>query len=127
MNNSLKKSIPVLTLMLVMVSMPNVYAENNIFQNAIQNPTGESATSIFSHSIPADVKGAIPVATASMDDTNSRTLATNALNSIFETIENDIFAKENLDMISENFGDKIFGMISSIISKTLEVSFSLLN
>jgi len=127
MGISLKKSIPVIALMLVMVSIPNVYAENNIFQDAIRNPTADNAHVIFSISIPEDMERIGPIAEMGMNDTDSEILATNAMDLVFDIAENDILGQDNLDRATENFGERIFGMVTRITANAIESSFSLWN
>ena len=127
MGISLKKSIPVIALMLVMVSIPNVYAESNIFQDAIRNPTADNAHVIFSISIPEDMERVGPIAEMGMNDTDSEILATNAMDLVFDIAENDILGQDNLDRATENFGERIFGMVTRITANAIESSFSLWN
>ena len=127
MGISLKKSIPVIALMLVMVSIPNVYAESNIFQDAIRNPTADNAHVIFSISIPEDMERIGPIAEMGMNDTDSEILATNAMDLVFDIAENDILGQDNLDRATENFGERIFGMVTRITANAIESSFSLWN
>ena len=127
MGISLKKSIPVIALMLVMVSIPNVYAESNIFQDAIRNPTADNAHAISSISIPEDMERVGPIAEMGMNDTDSEILATNAMDLVFDIAENDILGQDNLDRATENFGERIFGMVTRITANAIESSFSLWN
>jgi len=127
MNISFKKSIPIIALMLVMVSIPNVYADSDIFQDAIRNPTVDNAHAIFSLSIPEDIERVGPIAETGMNDTDSKILATNAMDLVFDIAENDILGQDNLDRATENFGERIFGMVSRITANAIESSFSLWN
>jgi len=127
MNISFKKSIPIIALMLVMVSIPNVYADSDIFQDAIRNPTVDNAHAIFSLSIPEDIERVGPIAETGMNYTDSKILATNAMDLVFDIAENDILGQDNLDRATENFGERIFGMVSRITANAIESSFSLWN
>jgi hypothetical protein len=68
-----------------------------------------------------------PIAEMGMNDTDSEILATNAMDLVFDIAENDILGQDNLDRATENFGERIFGMVTRITANAIESSFSLWN
>ncbi|QLH06847.1 hypothetical protein [Nitrosopumilus ureiphilus] len=129
--SSAEKIIPIMVvnimLITLLISNANADHQKEFFQDAIRNPTTDNAGAIFSDTIPNELEKVIETSVNGMDvHTDSEDLADDVLFGIFDTVENQIFG-DNITRVSEKFGDRIFQLVTNIISKAIEASLDIFN
>ena len=117
-------SIMMVSITFGMSLVPNVNGDTQkeFFQDIIRNPTTDNAEAVFSNTIPDELEGVTGIAVKGVDkQTDSETLAEDTLFGIFDTVEEQIFG-ENMIRVAEKFGDRIFQLVTNVVSNAIEAS-----
>lgn len=85
--------------------------EEDIFREAIRNPTGDGASSIMSNITPDVLKDSLPGILGQLDSgQSSEVLANETVGRILDVVEGQVLGDAS-DLILDNFGQRIFDMI----------------